>query len=354
MQNMNTTPEQHKQASVKGDLAAEVKEKVTSEELAAALQQAAADASELAPPPASNASDEYIEVTGATGPKKNDINGVYKKSTEINGKNKYNKYDLSTKTTSSMYIIFIKNKDQKRNNKWYFTYTDDKEFGPSKEDNNYLAVGDCPNDDLIGCSNWRELIPVPSDSSSTSSTPPYTLEYSSIQIVERTIVEESPKEEMAKLVSDIDERHKVVTTKYGQLTAGSNDVEWGNFEKVLNDAIGDLNYADYKLKKYTPIAASPPNYTEVQDAQVLPVQPTNVPEGYTQHEDSEGNIYYKHKDTGDRQYHPADVPQAGSTASKKNKKSHKSHRSYHPKIGKTRKRHNTHNKPKRISFVHQA
>ena len=45
---------------------------------------------------------------------------------------------------------------------------------------------------------------------------------------------------------------------------------------------------------------------------------------------------------------------SSSSKSKKNKKSYKSHKSYHPKIGKTRKRHNTHNKPKRVSFVHQA
>jgi hypothetical protein len=45
---------------------------------------------------------------------------------------------------------------------------------------------------------------------------------------------------------------------------------------------------------------------------------------------------------------------SSSSKSKKNKKSYKSHKSYHPKIGKTRKHHNTHNKPKRVSFVHQA
>jgi hypothetical protein len=45
---------------------------------------------------------------------------------------------------------------------------------------------------------------------------------------------------------------------------------------------------------------------------------------------------------------------SSSSKSKKNKKSHRSHKSYHINIGKTRKHHNTHNKPKRVSFVHQA
>jgi hypothetical protein len=278
-----------------------------------------------APPPASNAPNEYIEVTGATGPNKEKINGVYKKSENkfINNKNRYDKYDLSTKLMSNIYIIFIvppppaATGAKNNNNKWYFTYIDSV-FEPENKNNNYFAVGDCQDDELIGCSNWQELIP---DTSDTSDTSKYTLETSSIQIAKKTIVEELPKEKMVKLVSEIDERRKDVTAKYQQLNAGSSDDEWKDFEKILEDAIDKLNHAEYTLETYKE-SLPPPSYSDAQSMQVLPSQSVH-------------------------QYHR----QGGSTTSKKNKKSH---RSYHPKIGKTRKRHNTHNKPKRVSFVHQA